>query len=144
MDCVKEDMTRKAVSSELMRHRGEQRKKMPMIYNFIRKIRLRMSAVDMIRDLQTINEWSNRFELSVNPTKYQAIVVGSHRLMTRLDIGTLPAIIFNGTLIPVCRSVKDLGLHIDCTFNWRWRKQVANQCQKVTGTLRVLNRLKNF
>lgn len=50
-------------------------------------------AIDMInKDLQTINEWCKT--LSVHPTKCQAIVVGSNRLIGRIDTRSLPAIIF--------------------------------------------------
>lgn len=100
-------------------------------------------AIDMVnRDLESINTWSKRFGLTVNPLKCQAIIVGSPRLMSRIDTETLPAITFNGTTIPICETVKDLGLHLDCTLSWR--KQVTNQCQRVTGTLRALYRLRNF
>lgn len=68
------------------------------------------------KDLDTINVWSQIFGLTVNPTKYQAIVVGKHRLMSRVDTNTLSAVTFNGITILVCNSVKDLNFHLNCTL----------------------------
>lgn len=47
--------------------------------------------------------------------------------MSRVDAETVPAITFYGTSMSVYRSVKDLGLLLDCTLNWR--EQVMKKCQ---------------
>ncbi|CAK1581557.1 unnamed protein product [Parnassius mnemosyne] len=100
-------------------------------------------AVDMVnKDLEHIKSWSDRFGLSVNPSKCQAIILGSHRTIKKVDTTALPAIIFNGSVLGLCSSVKDLGLNIDSTLSWH--AQVTNVSQKVTGTLWALYRLKNF
>lgn len=94
------------------------------------------------RDLIAIKTWSDRFGVAVNPNKCQAIIIGSPRSMAKVDGASLPPVLFDGTIVPFSTEVKDLGLHIDSTLNWR--TQVASVSQKVTGTLRALYRLKNF
>lgn len=78
----------------------------------------------------------------VNPTKFQTIIVGSKRIMSRLDIGSISPIIFNGSVIPFSPIVKDLGLLIDSTIDWQ--AQVTHVSQRLTGSLHTLYRLKNF
>ena len=93
-------------------------------------------------DLMAIKSWSETFGVAVNPDKCQAIIVGSHRSICKLGFVSLPPITFNGMVIPLSPSVKDLGLQIDATLSWK--NQVANVSRKVTGTLRSLYRLKNL
>ena len=93
-------------------------------------------------DLAYLSTWCESFGLKVNPNKCQAIIVGSLRTLSKLDTTTLPPVSFDGLAIKYCPVVKDLGLQIDSSLNWR--AQVSYISQKVTGTLRVLYRLKNF
>ncbi|KAJ8728174.1 hypothetical protein PYW08_016559 [Mythimna loreyi] len=97
---------------------------------------------DVNRDLEAICDWSKRFGVSVNPSKCQAIIIGSSRMMGKVMVNSLPPIIFNGIVIPISPSVKDLGLHLDSTLGWQ--SQVSSVCQRVNGTLRCLYRLRNF
>ncbi|KAJ8732167.1 hypothetical protein PYW08_014897 [Mythimna loreyi] len=97
---------------------------------------------ELNRDLQVIKNWSDRFGIAVNPTKCQAIIIGSPHSLRKLDGLAVPPVIFNNTVIPFSSEVKDLGLYVDTCLDWR--KQVTNVSQKVTGTLRSLYRLKNF
>ncbi|CAK1598320.1 unnamed protein product [Parnassius mnemosyne] len=101
------------------------------------------TAVDIInRDLEYIKNWSDRFGLIVNPSKCQAIIIGSRRMIRRLKTVALPPIFFNSTEIQLCSTVKDLGLLIDSSLSWK--EQATTVSQKVTGTLRSIYRLKNF
>lgn len=93
-------------------------------------------------DLKSIKNWSDRFGLAVNPTKCQALIVGSHRNMSKISNFKLPPVVFNDIIIPFSRNVKNLGLHIDTTLGWR--AQVTSISQKVIRTLRSLYRLKNM
>ncbi|KAJ8735149.1 hypothetical protein PYW08_014399 [Mythimna loreyi] len=97
---------------------------------------------ELNRDLEVIKNWSDRFGVAVNPTKCQAIIVGSPHSLRKLDGLAVPPVIFNNTVIPFSSEVKDLGLHVDACLDWR--KQITSVSQKVTGTLRSLYRLKNF
>lgn len=93
-------------------------------------------------DLEAICDWSGRFGLTVNPTKCQAIIIGSPRLLGRLDFSSLPPVTYNGAIIPLSPSVKNLGLYMDSRLDWA--VQVLNVSRKVTGSLRALYRFKNF
>ena len=97
---------------------------------------------ELNRDLSIVKNWSDRFGVSVNPSKCQAIIIGSPHSLRRLTGVTVPPVTFDGTVIPFSSDVKDLGLHVDTCLDWR--KQVATVSRKVTGTLRSLYRLKNF
>ncbi|KAJ8737077.1 hypothetical protein PYW07_000348 [Mythimna separata] len=54
---------------------------------------------DVNRDLDAIRDWSDRFGVSVNPTKCQAIIIGSSRMMGRVVVNSLPPIVFKTVLI---------------------------------------------
>lgn len=94
------------------------------------------------RDLDRIYDWSRSFGIAVNPNKCQAIILGSSRILARLDLGTLEPVIYNNVVIPYASHVKNLGLHIDPSLNWN--VQVAEVSRKVTNTLRALHRFKFF
>lgn len=100
------------------------------------------AVLALVNDLHTIQEWSSRFGISVNPSKCQAIILGSPYLIKRLDLSLTPPIHFNGTLIPYSSQVKDLGLNIDSTFSWA--AHITEVSRKVTGTLCSLYRFKYF
>ncbi|XP_022816535.1 peroxisomal multifunctional enzyme type 2-like [Spodoptera litura] len=93
-------------------------------------------------DLAALNDWSTSFGIAVNPSKCQAIILGSSRIFGRIDSATVPPLLYDGAIISLSSDVKDLGLHID--NNLTWRVQIAGVCKRVTGTLRSLYRLKNF
>lgn len=62
--------------------------------------------------------------------------------MGRLKTDPISSIVLNGLVVPFSPVVKDLGLHIDSTLDWK--AQVTHMSQKVTGNLWTLYRLKNF
>lgn len=103
---------------------------------------LESSIASMNEELNAIFRWSLRFGINVNPDKSQAIVVGRPRMLNRFNINTLRPILFNNIPIPYSSSVKNLGLHIDNSL--RWNVQVNDVSAKVTRTLRLLYRHKNF
>lgn len=77
-------------------------------------------AVDEVnKNLQSINTWSTKLGLSVNPSKCQAITVGNKTHDKRLNTASISLIVFNGSAIPFSFVVKDLGLHIDSTLDRR-------------------------
>jgi hypothetical protein len=93
-------------------------------------------------DLLHIQRWSEKFGLFVNPSKCQAIVIGSPQQLGKLNFNSIPAVEFNGTPIPYSKSVKDLGVYLDNTLSWR--PQISEVSRKVVGSLHALNRLKHF
>lgn len=81
-----------------------------------------------------------RFGLSVNPTKYQAYGCLSANVLIRYRLDHFFSI--EKKFIPYSPAVKDLGLLIDLTLDWR--AQVTSVGQKVTGNLRKLYCFKSF
>lgn len=58
-------------------------------------------------------EWIWAFRLSFNLSKCQSIIVGRPRMISRIDMSKLPAIVYNGFIVPISSAIKDLGLWID-------------------------------
>ena len=93
-------------------------------------------------DLNSILEWTNKFDLTLNPRKSQAIIVGHQRSIRSLHSTRITPVTLNETTIPYCSSVKYLGVYIDETLNWK--PQVAHVCKTVFSVLHSLNLLKKF
>ncbi|KAG7304918.1 hypothetical protein JYU34_010320 [Plutella xylostella] len=92
-------------------------------------------------DLTRILEWSKSFGILVNPTKCQAIIVGSSQLMSNHDLTSVP-LVFDGCSIPFSSTVKDLGLIIDDHLSWV--PQIDNVSRRIYASMHSLIRLKNF
>ena len=61
------------------------------------KLECLVDAIDDVnRDLDAVKNWSDRFGVVVNPSKCQAIMIGSSRIMSRVAVGSLLYTIFNG------------------------------------------------
>ena len=91
-------------------------------------------------DLKHISEWSRSYGLMVNPTKTQAIVIGSSRLASKID--SLPLIIFDGVPIPYDKVVKNLGILIDNSLTWD--AQIKEVSRKIFASASSINKLRNF
>lgn len=64
-------------------------------------------AIDKINaDLATICNWSKDFGLNLNPNKSQVIIIGSPKLIAKVDWSALPAVTLNGINIPFTDCVK--------------------------------------
>lgn len=64
-------------------------------------------AIDLVnRDLDQICSWSRSYGLMVNPSKTQVIIVGSPRMIARVDWAHLHHITCDGIVIPYSDSVK--------------------------------------
>lgn len=104
------------------------------------------SLVEAIRktntDLCRIADWSKRFGLRVNPLKTQVIIIGSSRMLARVDFPGLPNIIFDGTIVPYSSQVKNLGIILDSCFSWG--PQLTAVSRKVFASGASLRRLRNF
>lgn len=101
------------------------------------------TAIALINDdLNYINDWSSRFGISVNPSKCQAIIVGSKRRLVQLKSDSIAPISFNGVCIPLSDWVRNLGICVDSSLSWN--VHLAEVSRKVTNTLRALYRFKHF
>lgn len=92
-------------------------------------------------NLRSIQFWSERFGIAVNPNKCQAIIVGSSRQITKIDFDTLPQLKYNDCGISFSSTVNDLGLVIDQDFNWD--AQIEKVSRKFYASLHSLLSLKN-
>lgn len=93
-------------------------------------------------DLENILDWSHRHGLIVNPSKSQTIIIGSSKLISRIDFSNLPTILFNGTQIPYSFQVKNLGIIMDRTLSWV--PQINEVSRKMFAAIGSLRRLRNF
>lgn len=100
-------------------------------------------AIDSINlDLGKILTWSKSYGLSVNPAKTQVIVIGSSRMISKIDWFTLPQVLFDGTHIEVSESLKNLGVIFDRHLSWE--PQLAETSRKLFASAGSLRRLRNF
>lgn len=93
-------------------------------------------------DLRHIAEWSKAFGLTVNPVKTQVIVIGSSRMISKVDWVNLPKAVFNGVTLPYSKEVKNLGVIIDQTLSWVPQMQAVSR--KLFASAGSLKRLRNF
>lgn len=101
------------------------------------------AGIDVINcDLLRILEWSKAYGLKVNPKKTQVIVVGSSRMISKIDWLNLPLISFDGVAIPVSDAVKNLGVLIDKDMSWG--PHLAELSRKMFASAASLRRLRNF
>ncbi|XP_059061639.1 uncharacterized protein LOC131854532 [Achroia grisella] len=91
--------------------------------------------VDLTQAISTINDdlrrlsvWSESYGLVVNPSKTQAIIIGSPRYISQISWNDLPPVVFDGVLIEYRKSVKNLGIVFDRTLSW------SHQVSEVRGT----------
>ena len=94
------------------------------------------------QDLASIGQWACKMGLLVNPNKSQAIIVGSKRLLSKINPTDLPQLTLNGTAIPYLSTVKDLGLLID--QNLSWQPQVNEIGRRIFSRIHTLKLLQNF
>ncbi|CAH2104398.1 unnamed protein product [Euphydryas editha] len=93
-------------------------------------------------DLDRIYSWAERFGLVVNPTKSQALVIGSRYMHSCLSLNNIPAVMYNGVPINYVDSAKNLGLHFSSDLSWS--KHINEISKKVHFSLHSLKNLQYF
>ena len=100
-------------------------------------------AIDTInQDHSKIVEWSKAYGLSINPLKTKVIIVGSSRLISKIDWTSLPQVEFDGAKVDISETVKNLGIIIDRELSWR--PHLTNLSRRLFASSASLRRLKNF
>lgn len=94
------------------------------------------------RDLSVLSSWAASFGLLINPSKSQAIVIGSRYMCGSIDFSSLPSVIYNGSIIPYTFTAKNLGVFFD--QNLSWTTHVDQICKRVYAAFHALKRLQNF
>ncbi|KAK3916562.1 putative RNA-directed DNA polymerase from transposon BS, partial [Frankliniella fusca] len=83
-------------------------------------------AVKLINlDVSAITNYLNNHGLYVNATKTQPIILGSNKFVNQRCLDVTPKIIIDDQEVAYCRSVKNLGLTIDCTLTWKEQVQLS-------------------
>jgi len=99
-------------------------------------------AVDLInQDVSAISLWAKKHGLKLNVAKTQTIIIGHYRLMSTIDLNSVPPIILDGTPLRYCEKIKNLGLMMNCTLNWS--DHVVGTCNKVFSGIHSLKRFDN-
>ena len=93
-------------------------------------------------DLKQISVWSKHFGLTINPLKSQAIVIGSPRLLSKINLSHISTILIDGTSIPFRESVRNLGVIMDKHLSWE--PQIVEVSKKIYAASASLRRLRNF
>ena len=94
------------------------------------------------QDLASIGQWACKMGLLVNPNKSQAIIVGSKRLLSKINTPDLPQLTLNGTAIPYMSTFKDLGLLID--QNLSWQPHVNESGRHIFSRIHTIKLLQNI
>ena len=93
-------------------------------------------------DLHNISMWAKSHGLLVNPTKSQAMLIGSRYMCNLLEQVSVPSVQLDGTPIAFTNTAKNLGLIFD--NNLSWRAHVTEICKKVHYSFHSLKRLQKF
>ncbi|CAH2219687.1 jg3596, partial [Pararge aegeria aegeria] len=94
------------------------------------------------RDLDKINTWSESYGLSLNPNKSQVAILGGPKQVGKIVPSNLPPIRLGPTVLAISSTVKNLGIHIDCSLTWG--PHIAVVGRKLFATIGCLRRWKNF
>ncbi|CAG9134498.1 unnamed protein product [Plutella xylostella] len=101
------------------------------------------TAVSVINEnLETISKWVKSFGLLLNPSKSQAIILGSSRMLRKIDVSAAMRVMYDQTVIPYVASVKNLGVIMDCTLSWI--PQLDAVSKKMFASFHSLKRLQYF
>ena len=92
------------------------------------------------KDLANVSDWMKANKLTLNTSKTEYMIIGSHKRLQQIQYG--PSIILDDNQIKRVQVAKSLGLMIDETLTWD--EQVSLITKKVNKGLNVLRRLRNF
>lgn len=70
------------------------------------------------------------------------MIVGSSRLLNKLDVANIPQIFYNGICIPFSDKAKNLGLIMDCKMSWA--DHVSEVSRRMHYSFHSLKRFQNF
>ena len=100
-------------------------------------------AIDKVnQDLDHIVTWSKNHGMRINPSKSQAILFASKKILSRIDSETLPSLLIGTTPISFHNTVKNLGLQLQ--HNLSWNEHVNTVCRKAYASLFSLRRLQSL
>src|SRR5436190_13966267 len=75
------------------------------------------TITNMNTDIEAITTWAYKHGLKLNETKTQAMLLGTSRLLNKLDLNSAPKLRLNGTQLEYSdSSVRNLGLTLSRTL----------------------------
>lgn len=93
-------------------------------------------------DLSRINAWTKAHGLLVNPSKSQAILVGSPYMLNIAATGSPPPVLYAGVQIDYSSKVKNLGVFFDNQLSWTGH--INDISRRVNFSFQSLKRLQKF
>lgn len=102
-----------------------------------------VSAFDAINtDLDNIHSWAKSFGLVLNPSKSQALLIGSRFLHNSIGNSSIPQLKYNDSIINLNSTGRNLGLIFSSDFSWvAYTNHIHN---KVYRSFHSLKHLQNF
>lgn len=93
-------------------------------------------------DLESTKKWTDSRGLKINPTKTQAMIIGTKNNVKKAKELIGGKVSIAGEEIEYSTAVKNLGVFID--ENLTWKKNITETIKKAYGTLHALNRLRHL
>lgn len=92
-------------------------------------------------DIKNIGDWMLSNGLQLNPSKTNAIIIGSEHLLSQINLKTIQQVCVDDNVIPFSSEVKYLGYFINENFNSK--SQINNIIKKVNFSLSRINYIRN-
>ncbi|KAJ2945895.1 hypothetical protein O0L34_g4803 [Tuta absoluta] len=112
------------------------------IYRHFSLLEVSQAIEAVNKDLESVQTWAKTFGLLVNPSKSQALIIGSSRLRCRLDPASIPLVYYDGICIPYTDKAKNLGVIFDCHLSWL--SHINEVSKRMHYSFHSLKRLQNF
>lgn len=93
------------------------------------------------KDLSSISNWSLDHRLVLNPSKSVAMILGTSDQVKKVKVFN-PNLIIDGSPIPICDSIRNLGLIMD--ENLRYEKHVRMKSGMSFSALKTLYKLRPY
>ena len=116
------------------------------LYAHAKPIQLHESISSIKSDLTKLEDWADKCNLAINPTKTKCMVISTKQMSTAHSLDHFkPDLSINGITIERVSSMKLLGTHIDQHLCWEENiKQVLSSCYATLATLRKLKNILPF
>ena len=92
------------------------------------------------RDLLNISHWLTAYQLTLNMTKTEFMLIGSRQKLN--NVPAPPALEINGTHITQVRLTKSLGIIID--ENLTWVNHIDAISKKIAAGVGAIKRIRHF
>lgn len=112
------------------------------IYSHFKYHQAESAVYFMNSELDRVSRWAQQNGLLLNPSKTQAILIGSSRLLSKIDASSLPMLRLNGSEIKLSSQVKNLGILLD--KHLAWHPQIGEVSRKLFYHFHVFRKHQNL